>query len=254
MTSRVLKLGIHVAKHTIQRHMHKSRLPQEPSQNWSSFLHNHATHIWACDFLPVLDLTFRNVFLFFIIELSSRRVVHFGITRHPTAEWVAQQLREATPNGGHPKFILRDHDAKFGTAFDRVATSTGIEVLKIPYQVQRANAMCERFLGSVRRECWDHMLILSERQLFRVVRDYVAYFYRARPHRGLKQQIPEAIQSGNTVPATNKIIPLPSLKKNDQEQFRETSRVPEAMRSETKGMIIAFSVLNGLHHDYRRVA
>jgi putative transposase len=103
----------------------------------ATFLRKHAADLWACDFLPVLDLTFRTVFVFFIIELSSRRVVHFAVTRHPTEEWVAQQLREATPNEAHPRFIPRDHDNKFGGAFDRVAERTGIEVLKIPYRAPR---------------------------------------------------------------------------------------------------------------------
>jgi len=145
-------------------------------------LHNHAKDIWACEFLPVIDLTFRTLYVFCIIELSSRRVVHFGVTRHPTQEWVAQQLREATSNGVQPKYIVRDNDSKFGTAFDRVAENTGIEVLKIPYRAPRANAVSERLLGSVRRECLDHMLIFGERQLHRVVREYVSYFNRARPH------------------------------------------------------------------------
>jgi len=91
-------------------------------------LHNHAKDIWVCDFLPVIDLTFRTVFVFFLIELSSRRVVHFAVSRHPTQAWVAQQLREATPEGVHPEFIIRDNDSKFGTAFDHVAHNSGIEV------------------------------------------------------------------------------------------------------------------------------
>lgn len=138
----LLKLGIKVAKRTIQRYMRRTKPSREPQQTWSTFLHNHARDVSACDFLPVIDLTFRTLFVFFIIELSSRRVVHFGVTRHPTQEWVAQQLREATPDGVHPKIIVRDNDSKFGTAFDRVATSTGIEVLKIPYRAPRANAVC----------------------------------------------------------------------------------------------------------------
>ena len=127
----LLKLGIKVAKRTIQRYRRWIKPPREPNQNWSTFLHNHASDIWACDFLPIIDLTFRTLYVFFIIELSSRRVVHFGVTRHPTQEWVAQQLREATPDGVQPKYIVRDNDSKFGTAFDCVAQNTGIEELKL---------------------------------------------------------------------------------------------------------------------------
>lgn len=250
----LLKLGIKVAKRTIQRYLRRIKPPREPNQNWSTFLHNHASDIWACDFLPVIDLTFRTVFVFFIIELSSRRVVHFGVTRHPTQEWVAQQLREATPNGVDPKFILRDNDSKFGTTFDRVAQHTGMEVSKIPYRAPRANAVCECFLGSVRRECLDHFLILSERQLYRVVREYASYFNRARPHQGLNQRIPEEIQREVTAPTPNKIILFPGLKEKDLEGRRSTAPEAEAHRREARGKIIAFPVLNGLHHDYQRVA
>ena len=143
----LLKLGIHVAKRTIQRYMRRAKPSRESNQKWATFLRNHAQDIWACDFLPVIDLTFRTLFVFFIIELSTHRVVHFAVTRHPTQEWVAQQLREATPNGVYPKFIVRDNDSKFGSAFDRVAKGSGIEGLKIPYRAPRANAVCERFLG-----------------------------------------------------------------------------------------------------------
>jgi putative transposase len=169
--------------------------------------------------LPVIDLFFRQIFLFFIVELSSRRIVHFNVTAHPTDAWVAQQLREATPSGQHPRFLLRDRDRKHGQAFTQVATASTSEILKTPYRVPKANAICERFLGSVRRECLDHILVFGEQHLYRVVCEYVKYFNCARPHQGIGQDIPEQGQS----------------KKNT-------------------GKTIAFPVLNGLHHDYRRAA
>src|SRR5581483_11839425 len=121
----LLKLGIRVAKDTIRTYLQRVRLSRSASQNWNTFLKNHAKDIWACDFLPVLDLFFRTASVFFIIELSSRRVVHFGVIRHPTDEWVAQQLREATPYGQGPRFLIRDNDSKFGSRFSAVATSSG---------------------------------------------------------------------------------------------------------------------------------
>ena len=157
-----------------------------PCPWWSTFLHNHAHEIWACDFLPVTDVFFRSLFAFFVIELQSRKVVHVGVTRHPTDAWVAQQLREATPYGQAPRFLIRDNDAKFGPLFARVAGSSNIEVLKTPYHAPRANAFCERFLGSVRRECLDHLLILHEQQLYRILQAYITYFNQARPHQGLR--------------------------------------------------------------------
>jgi hypothetical protein len=106
----LLKLGITVAKHTIQTYITQVRPAKPSSQTWSTFLKNHAKDIWACDFLPVIDLWFRPLYLFFIIELASRRIVHFNVTAHPTDAWVAQQLREATPFGRVPRFLIRDRD------------------------------------------------------------------------------------------------------------------------------------------------
>jgi hypothetical protein len=100
------------------------------TQSWDTFLHNHAHEIWACDFLPVTDLFFRSLFAFFVIELQSRKVIHVGVTRHPTDAWVAQQLREATPYGQTPRFLIRDNDVKFGPHFARVASGSSIEVRK----------------------------------------------------------------------------------------------------------------------------
>ncbi|HEY7413897.1 MAG TPA: integrase core domain-containing protein [Ktedonobacteraceae bacterium] len=218
----LLKLGIRVSKRTIQKYMRQER-PRPSSQTWSTFLHNHASEIWACDFLPVTDLFFRSLFAFFIIELQSRKVLHVGVTRHPTDAWVAQQLREASPFGEAPRFLICDHDSKFGPLFARVANGTGIKLLRTPIRAPRANACCERFLGSVRRECLVHLLILREQQLHRILQAYRAYFNQARPHQGIQQQIPEP-------PA---------------------AALPSDARA---GSIRAVPVLGGLHHDYRRVA
>jgi putative transposase len=219
----LLKLNIHVCKRTIQKYMRGVRTLRPRGQSWRTFLHNHGGEIWACDFLQVTDLLFRPLFAFFIIELRSRKVIHVGVTKSPTDTWTAQQLREATPYGQTPKYLIRDHDHKFGSCFARVAATSGIKVLKTPYHAPRANAICERFLGSVRRECLDHVLILHEKQLHRVLHAYVEYFNQARPHQGIRQQVP---------------------------QGEETS-----VASDQQGdRIISVPVLGGLHHAYRRVA
>ncbi|MCL5950155.1 MAG: integrase core domain-containing protein, partial [Chloroflexi bacterium] len=191
----LLKLRVSVAKHTIQTYITRVRPAQPTSQTWATFLKNHAKDIWACDLLPVIDVGFRPLDLFFIVELASRRIVHFGVTRSRPDDWVAQQLREATPLGQSPGFLIRDRDSKYGDAFTRVAAGTSIRILKTPYRALKANAICERFLGSVRRECLDHILVSGEQQLYRVIREYVAYFNRARPHQGIEQQIPEGSTS-----------------------------------------------------------
>ncbi len=219
----LFKLGLHVCKRTIQKYMRQVRTTRPRGQTWSTFLHTHAQQVWACDFLPVTDLFFRSLFAFFIIELHFRKVIHVGVTRSPSDAWTAQQLREATAFGAGPKYLIRDHDSKFGVTFSRVAKTSSIEILKTPYHAPRANAICERFLGSVRRECLDHLLILHEKQLQRVLNAYVAYFNQARPHQGIQQQIPE--QKAGSVPA-----------------------------DPTNGKVLSFPILGGIHHDYRRGA
>jgi len=219
----LLKLGIRVCKRTIQKYMRDARTPRRRRQNWTTFLQNHAKDIWACDFLQVTDLFFRSLFAFIIIDMHSRQVIHVGVTRSPTDAWTAQQLREATPYGQSPKYLIRDRDTKFGSCFTRVAATSSIKMLTTPYHAPRANAICERFLGSVRRECLDHLFILHEKQLHRVLHTYVQYFNRARAHQGITQQIPERF--GESVPPNH-----------------------------NGGKILSFPVLGGLHHDYRRCA
>ena len=186
----LLKLGVQVSKSTVQKHIYEVRKLGTPKQTWATFLRNHASEIWSCDFLQTYDLFFRTLFVFVIIELDSRRLVHFGVTSNPTDAWVAQRLREATPFSEGPRYLIRDNDRKYGKLFSRVASGTGIEVLRTPYRAPKANAICERFLGSVRRECLDHSLILSERHLHHVMKEYGEYFSHARPHQGLGQRIP----------------------------------------------------------------
>jgi putative transposase len=208
----LLKLGLRVCKRTIQKYMRTVRTHQPRGQKWATFLRNQAGQIWACDFLPVTDLFFRPLFAFFLIELKSRKVIHVGVTRTPSDAWVAQQLREATPYGQAPRYLIRDNDSKFGSCFARVATTSAMKVLKTPYHAPRANAICERFLRSVRQDCLDHLLILHERQLQRVLNAYVVYFNQARPHQGIAQQIPEQRRLGpSSQEAGDKVIALPVL-------------------------------------------
>jgi putative transposase len=169
----------------------------------------------------VTDLLFRPLYAFFVVALRSRRVVHVGVTWHPTDAWVTQQLRAATPFGEHPRFLIRDNDGKYGASFNRLANASGIRVLRTPIRTPQANATCERFLGSVRRECLDHLLILGERQLARMLREYVAYFNQARPHQGIGYAVPEPAGA---------------------EQGRRA------------GPVRAVPVLGGLHHTYQRAA
>jgi transposase InsO family protein len=214
----LLKLGIRVAKRTIQQHIRAVRPPGD-GQRWRTFLRNHT--VWACDFLQVYDIWFRPLFAFVMIDVNAKEVVHVGVTREPNARWTAQQLRQLTPFGEGPQFIIRDRDDKFGTDFDRAARGAGIRVLKTAVRAPLMNATCERFLGSVRRECLDHIIILGEDHLRAVLGEYVAYFNGSRPHQGLGQRIP--------VPSTSD-------------------------SSSANGKLVTIPVLGGLHHDYRRAA
>lgn len=222
----LLKLGLQVNRGTIRRYMHQARRenpPQHTGQSWATFLANHASQIWACDFWQSYDVFFRTIFLFFIIEHGSRRVVHVAVTRSPSDAWVAQQVREATAFGVGPRFLICDHDGKYGLLFERAVAGARIELLHTPFQAPRANSICERFLGSVRRECLDHIVRFSEGHARRVVNEYVTFFNHSRPHQGIDQQIPEPLT----------ITPL---------------RDPE------RRQVIGRPVLNGLHHDYRWTA
>ncbi len=223
----LLKLGIKISKETVKKYMRRARTglaPRKRGQTWATFLANHAGETWACDFVQTYALRFRAVFVYFSVELGSRRVVHYGVTRSPSDRWVAQQLREAISFGQQPRYLIRDNDRKYGQCFTRVAEDRRIEVPRTPVRAPKANAKCERFIGSVRRECLDHMVILSERHLHRVVGEYVAYFNHSRPHQGIGQRIPD-----------------PPNETGCEEQ-------------EGVARVIGHPVLGGLHHDYRRVA
>jgi len=216
----LLKLGLRVSKRTVQKYMRGARPRRPSSPRWGTFLREHGGEIWACDFLQLYDAWFRPIFAFFLVHHATRRVIQVGVTRSPSDAWVAQQLRNATPNGQGPRFLLRDRDCKFGQVFDRVASGVGARVIRIPVRAPTANAICERFLGSIRRECRDHVLVLGERHLARVLAEYTAYFNAERPHQGLRQKVPV----GNDPPAN------------------------------TNGRVVETPVLGGLHHAYRRAA
>ncbi len=218
----LLKLAIRVSKRTIPRYMRSVRGPQPWGQSWATFLKNHGSQVWACDFLQTYDIFFRPIFAFFIVELGSRRVVHVGVTRSPSSAWTAQQLREATPFGKGPRFVIRDNDDKFGVDFDRVAKTSGIRILRTPVRAPQANAVCERYLGSARRECLDHILILGEHQMLRVLKRHIGHFNSGRPHQGIGQRVP----AGST--------PL--------------------HREGPNAEVIAVPILGGLHHEYRWAA
>ena len=226
----LLKLGMEVSKRTIQGYMPKDRkehssshiVPMPFRETWATFLKNQASGVWACDFTVVTDWLFRQWYVFVVMELKTRRIVHTGVTKYPTDEWTAQQLREATPWGRGPKYLIRDRDKKYAMHFSAVAMSSDIKELKTPFQTPQANGYCERFMGSLRRECMDHILIHDDNHLRRVVTEYTAYFNQERPRQGIEQRIPNHYD-------------LPKAKP-------------------TSGRITSKAILGGLHHNYSRTA
>ena len=207
-----------VSKRTIQKYLPKDRKEYSSSQTWAIFLKNQVRNTWACDFMVVNDWLFRQWYIWVVMELKTRRIVHTGVTKYPTDEWTAQQLREATPWGKGPKYLIRDRDRKYARHFSAVAAS--IKELKTPYQTPQANGICERFMGSLRRECLDHILIHEGRHLERVLTEYTAYFNHERPHQGIDQRIPDQYDLSRSKP--------------------------------TSGHITSKTILGGLHHSYSR--
>jgi transposase InsO family protein len=201
--------------------MSRFRSTAPAGQRWSTFLRNQTQGIWCCDLFEVRDLWFRCHYVFVVMHLETRRLLRAVSTNQPTAEWLAQQLRQSTQFGTGPWFLIRDHDAKFGAVFDAVARGVGTEIIRTPIRAPKANAHVERLIGSLRRECFDHMIVLGEAHLQRALDEYRAYFNRARPHQGIGQRRPESFG-----------LPAPA-------------------RQAVTGPIVARPVLGGIHHEYR---
>jgi putative transposase len=174
-------------------------VPPAPARRWQpgtwrAFLRRHRDQLLACDFFTVETLFLKTVFVLFFIELGTRRVHLAGCTAHPTAAWVTQQARQLSwqlqDGEVTARYLIHDRDSKFAPDFDAVFRSVGMEIVRTPYRVPTANAIAERWVGSVRRECLDHLLLVSEAHVRRVLGVYVAHYNQARPHQGLEQRTP----------------------------------------------------------------
>jgi transposase InsO family protein len=211
------KLGIVLSQSTVAKYMVRRRRP--PSQAWRTFLANHVGQVMAADFFVVPTATYRLLFVLVILTHERRRVVHVAVTDHPTSAWTAQQLRNAFPNEECPSYLLHDRDGAFAGIARILAAMQIQEVVTAP-QSPWQNAYVERFIGSIRRECLDHVIVLSAAGLQRIVNDYVAYYMCSRTHLSLAKDSP----------------------------------TPRPVMPPAAGRIIATREVNGLHHRYDRAA
>jgi transposase InsO family protein len=213
-----LKLGIEVSQATFSKYMIRGR--QSPCQTWRTFLDNHAKDPISLDFLTVPTATFRVLFVLVILSHDRRRILHFNVTAHPTAEWTARQLLEACGIDEVPSYLLRDRDGIYGHRFSRQAKALGIQEAVTAPRSAWQNGYAERVIGSIRHDCLDHVIVLGERQLRRVLSGYTDYYNRVRTHLSLQKDAPET----------------------------RASQTPE------QGRVIRFPRVGGLHHECSRIA
>lgn len=187
----LLKLGLVVAERTVARYLRRLHRRGDPGQRWLAFLENHREVIVAFDFFTVPTLTFQLLYCFFVIEHGRRRILHFNVTRRPDAEWVVQQLREAFPEAGPYRYAILDRDAKFDATVLTFLQATGLQPKRTSIQAPWQNGTAERWIGSCRREMLDHVIVLDERHLLRLVRDYVSYHHQDRIHDSLEKDTPD---------------------------------------------------------------
>jgi putative transposase len=203
----LLKLGIDVAERTVSRLMPKRR--PVPSQTWRTFLANHVRDLVSIDFFTVPSVRLRVLFVLVVLAHHRRRVIHFNVTEHPTAAWTAQQLVDAFPDESAPAYLLRDRDQVYGQQFrDRVKGMGVMEVLTAP-QSPWQNPFAERLIGSIRRECLNHVLVINQRHLHRILTRYLVYYHRARTHLALDKDAPDIRPIA--LPAAGKIVQVPEV-------------------------------------------
>jgi transposase InsO family protein len=227
-----VKLRILVSPRTVRSYWPPPSSPRgtrrTSSQHWRTFVHNHAEFLVACDFLVAVTARFRVLYVFVVMEVGSRQILHYNVTAHPTAGWTVQQFREAFPSDHHYRFLIHDRDSIFSTDVDEELRSFGLKVLRTPVQAPKANAFCERLIGTVRRECLDYVILLSEKHLRKTLREWVTHYNQGRPHSAL----------GPGIPADTK------------ERLRRLT--PNSCRHELSAdsRITVREILGGLHHEY----
>jgi putative transposase len=204
------KLGYSISDEAVRKLLRQHHIPALPERkstsSWRTFLNHYRETLLACDFFTVETIRLQTLYVFFFIELATRRVHIMGITPHPTQSWVSQQARHLMWKTEETKFthLIRDNDGKYGASFDAVFRSEGIEIVRSPFRAPRANAYAERWVRSIREECLDQVIILNQNHLVYVLREYERYFNTARPHQGIGQHIPDPPPT-RSLPGTGKV-------------------------------------------------
>ena len=216
--SELLLLGHDVVEATVAKYMVRTRKP--PSQTWRTFLGNHVPDIAACDFFTMPTVTFRVLYVFIVLRHDRRQVVHFNITTDPCAEWTAQQIVNAFPYDAAPRFLIRDRDGIYGDYFKNRMKGMGIEEVPIAPRSPWQNPYCERIIGSIRRDCLDHVIVLNETHLHRILTEYFDYYHNSRCHLSLDRNSP----------------------------------TPREVEPPSQGKVISIRQVGGLHHRYSRAA
>ncbi len=211
-------LGYTVAESTVAKYMFRHRKP--PSQTWRTFLDNHVTDIAAIDFFVVPTVRFQLLYCFVVLRHARRRIVHFNVTAHPTARWTAQQVVEAFPFDEASRFLIRDRDGIYGQDFRARIKHMGIEEVVIAPRSPWQNPFAERVIGSIRRECLDHVIVFNEPHLVRTLARYFEYYHQSRTHLSLSRNAP----------------------------------IPRRVELPSEGRVIAIPQVGGLHHRYMRAA
>jgi len=203
----MLKLGIDIGETSVGKYMARVRKP--PSQTWRTFVENHVKTLVSVDFFTVPTIRFQVLYVFLVLAHDRRRILHFAVTAHPTAEWTAQQLREAFPWDSSPQYLLRDRDRIFGREFTEEVRNLGIREVRGAPRALRQRAYIERVIGTIRRECLDHLIVFDEASLLRHLKSFLAYYHGTRTHLSLEKDAPEhrAVQE----PALGEVVAIPQV-------------------------------------------
>jgi transposase InsO family protein len=204
-------LGFDLSERTVLRWMRKAPRNPEPANRWMAFLNNHREAIAAMDFFTVPTLTFGVLTCFFVIAHDRRRVLHFNVTRHPTSAWVAQQLRNAFPYDTAPKYLIHDRDATFNDEVIRTMKVLGTKPVRTSFKSSWQNGIAERFVGNCRRDLLDHVIVLNESHLKRLMNEYVRYYHEDRTLIGLAIQTPAGRIGDIPGRAGSSVVSMPIL-------------------------------------------